>query len=82
MLTMMTCDLITIELVCVSFTRQQLPGATCHFRPHPMHEMQTVANDDPVAWAYYISVTRASVLTHSPDGALHSGHYYITVATC
>jgi len=41
-----------------------------------MHEMRTSATDDPVAWtsvslSVSLSVTRATVLTHLPDGATY-----------
>jgi len=43
------------------------------FRPRRMHEMQTIVIDDQVAWASVslpvcLSVTRATNLTHLPDG--------------
>jgi len=38
-------------------------------RQHQMHETQTIVIDDPVVWASVsVSVTWATVLTHSPDG--------------
>jgi len=51
-----------------------------------MHEMHTIATDDPVTWRLSVChqfVTRATVLTHSPDAALRYGRYCITIAaTC
>jgi len=40
------------------------------FSPRRMRAMRTIAIDDPVAWVSVgQSVTRTTVLTHSPDGA-------------
>jgi len=48
-----------------------------------MHEMRTIAIDDPVAWASVsLSVTRATVLTHAPDGATSMRPLVRSVATC
>jgi len=48
-------------------------------------ELRTVAIDDPVAWAFVSqSVTRATVLTHLPDGvtSMRPLLHYSSVAAC
>jgi len=44
------------------------------------HDMRTIAIDDSVAWvSVSLSVTWATSLAQSPDGATRCGNYYITV---
>jgi len=65
--------------------RQKVSASTkvLVFKPHRMHEIQTIAIDDPVAWASANpSVTHATILSpyYSSDGAtMWSLRYYCYV---
>jgi len=59
-------------LLCLYYKRILLPVQRVNRVCDSLHEMRTIAIDDPVAWAYVSqSVTRATVLTHSMRLLLH-----------